>query len=341
MSRKLTRTDIAKAVGVSPSTVSRALAGSALLPKSTIAQVRKVASRMGYRPSVLGRRLAANRSFQIGFVLPLGLHRKGPLQMSYYSTILDGMVSGAYPRGYSVSLHPYEQEDAASASRLADIVAERHVDGLVILGLTQRSCIPGTLLSAGVPFVLIGARPEGDGISSVNCNPAPAIRGMLDALRGGSYRRLYFVHGNLQYYDAVAQRRALEDELGERPFESVEILEGDYSRSSGYKAAERILSSSRRDGFKECVFLANDRMATGFYRYCHERGIRIPDRIGVVGSDGDEAATALHPDLCTMLQPRIEMGRAAAGILIDACEDRRSSSRCMMIDESFLKGKSI
>jgi len=343
MAAKLTRKDIAKAAGVSPSTVSRALSGSKLIPEETVAMIREVAGRMGYRPNLLAKRLAVNRSFQIGFVLPLGLNRKGPLQMSYYSTILDGMVGAAFPRGFSVGIHPYDSESEGAASSLADIVTRRDADGLVILGLTQGSPIPGALLKASIPFVLIGSCHKK--AHSVNCEQSPAIREMLRTVKELSYERLIYVKGAAQYYDAALQEGSLKEALKETPFKSFHEMDGDYSRTSGYKAAERLFSEGGllrgKRLPKTCVFLACDRMAMGFYRFCQERGIRIPDEVGVVGSDRDDAAQGLHPELSTMRQPRLEMGRSAVDMLIDLCEGSDPEPKDMMIEERFLKRGSI
>ena len=113
------------------------------------------------------------------------------------------------------------------------------------------------------------------------------------------YRRLFFVAGNRQYYDAQLQEQAVKRHFADSSLSELEIMDGDYSRRSGHAAAEAIFPRVREG---DCVFLANDRMATGFYRYCYENTISIPDQIGVVGSDDDEAARALYPDLTTIHQ---------------------------------------
>ena len=131
---KLTRIDIAKAAGVSPSTVSRALSGSPLLPDETIERIRAIADKMGYHPNTLARQLAMNRSMRIGYVVPHRSTRKGPLQVSYFSTILDAMVAEAYKLDYDVSIINYDEESREMVADLADRVRSRNVDGLVLDG---------------------------------------------------------------------------------------------------------------------------------------------------------------------------------------------------------------
>lgn len=129
--KNLTRKDIAARAGLSPSTVSRALAGSELLPQETIERVRALASEMGYRPNILAKRLAKNRSLQIGFVVRSGIKGRGPFIMSYYSALLDSVVQCAFEHGYTVSIQPIQEEVPGEAERLGELVRSRQLDGLI------------------------------------------------------------------------------------------------------------------------------------------------------------------------------------------------------------------
>ena len=311
---KLTRRDIAKAAGVSPSTVSRALSGSPLLPRGTIDRIRAIAAEMGYAPNTLARQLAMNRSMRMGYVVPHRTTRKGPLQVSYFAVILDAMVAAAGKLGYEISIMTYDEEGAETAARLADGVKTRRVDGLVVVGLRLASNLACELARRKLPLVLLEANPELEGVAQILCDPLPAMKTMLAKLAENGYERFYFVSGDMGYYHASAQKAALMEALRQtrRAPTLVREIRGNYTRRSGYAAAEALISECGNGDF---VFLSNDRMASGFYRYCQEHGVRIPDRVGVVGSDDDEAAAALFPDLTTIRQPRVEMGEAAVATL--------------------------
>lgn len=337
MGKNLTRKDIAKAAGVSPSTVSRALAGSNLLPQSTIEHVREIAKRMGYRPNVLARKLASNKSFQIGYVMPLKVPLKGAFRVSYYSTILDSIVVNSHPEGYNVTICPLDSEDKASASRLKELTESKQVDGLILIGLKQESEFAKVLSASDVPCVAIGSLFK-KGLS-VNYSPASAIREMLKHLKKKSYKRLFYVHGNLDYYDAVAQKDILLREAAES-FKSLEIemIAGNYSRTFGYNCASEILSK-RKDG--DCVFFANDRMATGFYRHCYEHSVAIPEEIGVIGCDDEDSSGCLYPDLTTIRQPRHEMGEAAVKLLLGLLSGAKENLGSVFIDGTFIVRSSV
>ncbi len=335
--KNLTRKDIAKAAGVSPSTVSRALAGSPLLPKSTIERVTELAAKFGYRPNILASRLASNRSFQIGFAVELWPGtRRGPIRMSYYSTILDSMVSAAFERDYNVMLLPYLKDGKSAVEHFSNLILSKHVDGIVFAGLTRESNIPAELLKRNIPFVVIGSEAVKNKFVSVNTDPHLSMTEMFKSLEGRNYRRIFFVEGDPEYYHAVSLRASFMKVLEKSSLSLAGVIKGDYSRSSGYDSAGKIFSMKKK---RDCVFFSNDRMASGFYMYCHEHKIAIPDDIGVIGSDNDDSASALYPGLSTVEQPRVEMGAAAVNLLIDVFE--RKPVQPVVIPNSFIERKSF
>lgn len=334
--KKLTRKDIAKAAGVSPSTVSRALSNSDLLPQKTIDRIKKIAGKMGYEPNALARRLAANSSRRIGYVIPRRTTRKGPLQVSYFSTILDSMIQTASEQNYDISIFSYDNEGPELINSLAGKVYAKEVDGLVFVGLRQDSRIQNYLQRKQIPSILIGNHYEKGNAKTINCDSFSAHLEMFRILIDKGYKRLFFVHGDLGYYHAIAQRDSLKRAARQMKFPIAKIFSGNYTRSSGYSAAEKIMKIKNKG---DCVFLANDRMATGFYRYCYENNISIPREIGVIGSDNDEAATGLFPDLTTINQPRMEMGREAVLNLIKKLNKKRIKS--VVLEKKFILKDSI
>ena len=334
--KKLTRKDIAEAAGVSPSTVSRALSESELLPQETIDRIKKIAKKMGYQPNVLARRFSSNKSSRIGYVIPKRTTRKGPLQVSYFSAILDSMVQTASENKYDISIYTYENEGPDLINSLAGKVYSKEVDGLVFVGLRQDSRIPNYLKRKQIPSILIGnCYDKGNG-TTISCDPFTAHQEMFGRLKEKGYKRVFFVHGDLGYHHAQAQRDSLRKAAREAKFPIAKVLHGNYTRASGYTAAEKIMKIKKKG---DCVFLANDRMASGFYRYCYENSISIPQEIGVIGSDNDEAATALFPNLTTISQPRMAMGRQAVLSLIDRLNGKRIKS--IVLEKQFILKDSI
>ena len=150
------------------------------------------------------------------------------------------------------------------------------------------------------------------------------------------YKRIFFVGGDMNFQHAVDHRDAFMKALKKSSMKLAGVIEGDYSRRRGFNAAPEIIAEKKAG---DCVFFSNDRMATGFYRYCYDNRIAIPDEIGVIGSDDDESALVLSPELSTIRQPRVEMGSAAVNLLIDQLEKKKPES--VVIPNSFIARRSI
>lgn len=333
----LTRKDIARVAGVSPSTVSRALAGRKdLLPESTISHVCEVAAKLGYKPNVLARRLASNKSFQIAYAVPLSVDVRGTFQVSYFSNLLDSVVAEAFKKGYNVTIVPLEKDPAKNIEKLHELAVTKAVDGLVIAGLKAGDLLPEALYEEDIPFVLIGSHLADERFPSVNCSPDSAILKLLGTSEGAD---LYFVHGDLRFDDAVSQLDAVKKAVKKLKFRSFRLVEGNYSRKSGYNAASLIVPEAA--GKNAAVFLANDRMAGGFYRYCWEHNFKIPDDIKVAGSDDDDAAGVLYPALTTIRQGRYEMGTAAVAMLADIISGKEPDNCSIEIESQLVRRASF
>ena len=256
--------------------------------------------------------------------------------MSYYSTILDSMVSAAFERDYNVMVLPYLKDGKSAVAHFSNLILAKHVDGIVFAGLTRKSIIPAELLKRNIPFVVIGSEAVKDKFVSVNTEPYPAMIEMFRALENRNYKRIFFVEGDSEYYHAVSHKASFMKALGQSSLSFGGTLKGDYSRRSGYDLSEKILSRKKKG---DCVFFSNDRMASGFYMYCYEHKVIIPDDIGVVGSDNDDSASALYPGLSTVEQPRVEMGAAAVNLLVDQLEKKKTEP--VIIPNSFIERKSF
>lgn len=337
MAKQLTRKDVALAAGVAPSTVSRALTGSPLLPASTIEHVRKIAEEIGYRPNRLASQLASNKSYTIGFVVPEMEGKRGPFQIAYYANLLDAAVREAEKFGFTISIHtlPY---NGNSVSRIKELFDSRGIDGVIVSGLSLNNRMLNPLIKTKVPFVIIGYQRQKNEIPIINCRPIKALKDMVKALEEKGYQEIIYVSGDMKFYDSVLQKEDLYDALTSSAIRLSKELSGDYSRKSGYSAALDIFKNKFKK--KTVVFLANDLMATGFYRYAYEHQIAIPQKVGVIGSDDEVISRTLFPELATIRQPRAEMGSASVRELM-ALIKGKSAFKNEFLSSEFIERGSV
>lgn len=270
--------------------------------------MRKIADEIGYHPNRLASQLASNKSYTIGFVVPEMQGKRGPFQIAYYANLLDAVVRESEKFGFTISIYsiPYS---SSSIAKIKQLYESRSIDGIIVNGLSLNNRMINPLLKLKIPLVTIGYQRQKSEFPTINCRPYKALQTMVKILEDKKYQEIIFVGGNMQFYDGVLQKEDLLKALENSSLKLIQELSGDFSRKSGYLAAVEIFKSKITK--KTVVFLANDLMATGFYRYAYEHQIAIPQKIGVVGSDDEVIARTLFPELATIRQPRGEMGEVS------------------------------
>ena len=339
MSKPLTRKDIARNAGVSPSTVSRALSGSPLLPERTISKIRALAKRMGLPSEFVSQ--TPRQEQELPDRLRRPFRRRAGRERSTCRTIPTSwtawctrLTSEATLSRSSLCLTTRRR----SSARCAGLLDARTVDGLVIVGITSEIPLLGDLDAGGLPCVLVGAASPKALVPSVTYTPEKGINEMLAALEAKRYKRLFHVCGPERYHDAVTQKSSLIRAIPRSRLTMGGARGGNYSIKSGWEAAVEFMPRARPG---DCFFLANDRMAAGFYHYCQEKGIGIPGDAGVVGCDDEDIALILSPELSTIRQPRREMGEAAADALVDLLDIDAQGRPQICLPANFIQRGSI
>lgn len=313
--------------------MSRALNDSPLITEAIKAKVRESARALGYVPSRQAALFARNRSLTIGFVVP-EYAAFPPFSRPYFPALLDGAVLGAEERGYSITIIL----DKVS-KRVRDYVALLHsrtVDGLVFC-VTPSDYAPfAELVDSGVPFVLINNYHEG--FSSVDSRPMPGMRQAFSHAYNLGHRDIGYITGDMRFRNAVDRLGAFETLAAEFGMRS-RIAEGDFSRSSGYRGAGRLLEARDRDLSRDrptMIMTSSDRAALGVMTYCLERGISVPRDLSVIGYDNLYPAEDLVPSLSTVDHPVSLSGRVGTLLLADLIEGKEKGPVERWLDTGFI-----
>lgn len=313
-----TRKEVADLAGVSEATVSRVFNDVGPLKEATKRKVLEAAKALGYEPNAIAQSFALGRSGHIGVVLP-HVPKVHMFSAYYFSEILSGIGEALRERGRDMLVllrSPDEEADYAQLFRT------RKIDACIVLGARH---VPHQLEALrvlkreGHPFCLVNQRYDGEGFSEVD---ADHVQGSYDATRHlleQGYRRIAFINGSPEYSNSrdrwLGYCRALEEAGLEVRTEL--LLEGNYSRKSGYEAAAYVWE---RRNEVEAVVAANDRMAIGLMQGLRDRGWVAGSNYAVVGYDDSDAARLSDPPLSSVSVPFYEMGRAAALQLLEAEE---------------------
>lgn len=297
---------VAERAGVSPSTVSRILNGSAVVSEEKRATVDAAIAELGFVPNPVARGLAGGRTLSIGVITQA-------IDSPFYGGALRGIEDALGRAGYSplfVSGHWNADEEM----RCVEVLRARRVDGLIVLtGRLSDTALRG--LAKAQPVVVTGRELKAPNLFALNFDNFEGARLATDHLLARGHRRIVFIAGDPRHPDAVERQRgycAALESAGLRADPAL-MMPGDYSEESGQAAAEQLVAA--RASFS-AIFAANDQMAFGAALALYRRGQRVPDDVSLVGFDDVHEARYAIPPLTTVHQPVNEMGRLAAEAML-------------------------
>jgi LacI family transcriptional regulator len=293
------------AAQVSVATVSRALNGQANVTDEVRRRVLQAAQQLQYSPHAAARSLSSRRTHAIGVVLP-------DLYGEFFSELVRGIDQVARENGLHLLVSSYhghreEQGDAMRAMR-------GRVDGLLLMSPYASDGSATESIAPGLPTVLINSQDAGEGSLALGVANYEGARAMLAHLVSSGYRRIAFIAGPEDNFDAFQRHSGYRDALAELLPDAQEwVLPGAFDEASGHQAGLELLKSPNRP---DAVFAANDMMALGCLFAFTQAGLRVPDDIAVAGFDDIPLARFVHPGLSTMRVDIFSLGASAARMLL-------------------------
>ncbi len=303
---KVTLEMVAKAAGVSPSTVSRILNGTAVVSDDKRQAVDEAVASLGFVPNPVARGLAGGRTLSVGVVTQ-------SIDSPFYGGALRGIEDELSRAGYS-PLFVSGHWDAAAEARCIDVLRSRRVDG--IIALTGRSSDAAlTRLAQALPVVVTGRDLKAPGLASLNFDDFEGGRLATHHLLQLGHRRIAFVTGDPRHPDAKERQRGYRAALEAAgvAFNPALVVPGSYTEESGRMALERLIDS--RESFT-AIFAANDQMAFGAALGLHRRRLRVPEDVSLVGFDDLASSLYMIPPLSTVHHPVYELGQIAASAML-------------------------
>lgn len=290
--------DVAHEVGVSASTVSRAFSRPDLVDAETRTKVLEAAARMRYRPNKAAQILNTGRTGCMGAVLP-------DLENPFFAGILKGAEKEADRLGYQM-LVADTSEDVESELRAVRALAGR-VDGLLLCSprLDDEVLLQ---LAEEVRVVLVN-RTVGR-LAHVNLDNEGGVRLALRHLAGLGHRQVGYVGGELISRSARRRLETFEQECEQMGLQICPVGAFPPTFEGGGTAADSVLGSGATG-----VVVYNDVMAIGLMNRLLALGVRMPERLSVVGIDNVPVSAMVTPALTTVDLPRLEAGRLATELL--------------------------
>ena len=312
-SKRVTSQDVAKAAGVSRTTVSMVLNNvqHIKISEQTRQHVLETALALGYVPNAAAQALASSRSQIVGLVMA-----RQPYHIiadAFLNLLLDGFLQSIHRNGLRLLVdivEPKHQQE--TYLRLA---RAKHIDGLILAGVRQDDEGVYSLVKEGIPAVLIGSLPDPI-IDTVDVDNRSASKVAVEHLIGLGHTQVACITNASLEYSSPSQRlegyRQALNSAG-LPYNEDLVRQGDYVIESGYGQMNNLLDAQTPFS---AIFVASDVVAQGAIAALHERKLRIPEDIAIVGFDDVPMARFTTPSLTTIHVPAQKMAEDACELLV-------------------------
>jgi LacI family transcriptional regulator len=313
MNRNKTTTtirDVAKAAGVSVSTVSRVLNDKGDVAPETYQKVQEIIDELGYTSSLAARGLRSRRMNVIGLAMP-------DVGDPFSIQVMKGVSRAIAELDYDLIVYTggeFQRETSADRERrFVSLLGGGITDGVIVVTPATTS------FPTASPVVVVDPNVENHGCPAVIATNRDGALTAVEYLISLGHRRIGFISGRSELQSAVRRLQGYKDGLARAgiPLDPGLIQTGDYSSKAGFACAQRLLNLSDPP---TAIFASNDQSATGAIKAVLEAGLHVPDDISVVGFDNVPEVAYAHPRLTTVDQSIDKMGYIATEMLISLIE---------------------
>jgi DNA-binding LacI/PurR family transcriptional regulator len=329
--------DVARATGVSQSTVSRVLSGAPTtipIAPETRERVMRAARSLGYRPNPLARGLRGARTGLLGVIVR-------EITDPFFASAIEAVSIEAAQRGYNVVLgHAHGRADEALA--LWGILEARHCDAILLLGdMRDKLQLIEDLHDTPVPVVALWHGSRAAGLPTVTVDNRAGIDAVLDHVRDLGHRRIAFIGGGRRLGDIREREEAFRTHVTRHGLDVPDgyIVSAVNEFEGGARALESLMSLSTPP---TAVVAATDVLAVGVLRGAYDRGMVVPRDLTVTGFDDIPFASMSIPSLTTVRMPVREMVAQAMRVAIDEPADGNADSvpHSILASELVVRGSS-
>ena len=310
--------EIAQMASVSAATVSRVLNNATNVREETRKRVLEVIEKNDYQPSAIAQSLKIKHTRTICLMLP-------SIQNLAYAPITQGVENVARNNGYTVVLCNTNEDDEIEKEYI-NVMKSRNVDGFVVTSIMGKHQNIIDLVNEGTPVVLCSRySPEDVGkIEICSIDNYKATYTMISRMIKRGCKKMAIALGNEKIFYSRERLRGYKDALKDAglSFDEELVMHFDLSNRDFYQKTLDLLDSGREF---DSIFCTSDTKAIYVMRALHERGIRIPEDVSVIGFDNIDIADSIYPSLTTVSQSPFYAGQLAAECLIRQIEYKQKN----------------
>ncbi|OIK14787.1 LacI family DNA-binding transcriptional regulator [Bacillus sp. MUM 13] len=310
--------DIAKAAGVSVTTVSRALNGYSDVSENTRRKVAMLAKELNYSPNTLARSLVMKKSMTIGLLVN-GINQAS-IKDNFTFEVLAGINEYVSKTNYDLVLFSTTSTKQREKS-YSQLCRERRVDGVIISGIRTDDSYLQEILQSEIPCVLIDIPIKTEKVGYVTADNKLGANQAVSHLLQLGHRNIAFVNGHKFAFVSEQRLEGYLEALGNAkvPIREEWIVNGNFNEDTA--EAEALLLLKNYPDIT-AIFSASDLMALGILKAAKTLGIKVPQQLSVIGYDDILLSSYVSPALTTIAQNKYKMGQEAVKLLIATLEGR-------------------
>lgn len=296
----VTLADVAHAVGMSASTVSRALSGTAKVNGVTRDRIIETAREMGYEPNQVARSLTSGRTDLIGLIVP-------DIGNPFFPPIIKAVQARARARGKTVLISDVDEHTSDELRRAR--LMRKQVDGLIVASpRTSEASLAEIAALAPVVFV----NRDVGGAANVIIDVTEGMQDAVEHLSALGHHTICYLSGPRRSWSNDKRQSAVRTACEEYGMELVELGPFEAQMQSGYRAADLV----RTKGIT-AVIAYDDLIALGLMSRMHELGVKVGQEFSVIGIDDSPMAEMSYPALTSIHVPGAIAGATSVDLILD------------------------
>ena len=314
---------VAERAEVSVNTASRAINNKPDINEETKKRVLQIAKELGYIRNAAAVALRTKKTGTIGVVIA---DNSNP----FYAEVLNGIEEAAREKNYHIIL-ANTQRDYQKEEEAINLLLAKRVDGLLITPVQDRDDDIKKLIEANIPFVIVGRDFENIEVDAVYNNEVKGGFLSTEYLIKQGHKRIALINGFLHKSPAKGRLEGYKKALNKYriPLDESLISVGDINIEDGYERTKQMLEKNLDF---TAIFAYNDMMAFGAMQAVKEKGLRIPEDIGLVGYDDIPFSSLISPSLTTIKLKKQELGIESVMLLLSHINGNREKPKKIMLD---------
>jgi LacI family transcriptional regulator len=321
---------VAEKAGVSVNTASRAINNKPDINQETKKRIFKVAQELGYVRNNTAVALRTKKTGTVGVVIE---DNRNP----FYAEVLNGMEVAAREKNYHI-IFANTQRDYKKEEEAINLLLAKRVDGLLIAPVQDRDDDINSLVKANIPFVVVGRDFENIELDAVYNDEVKGGFLATEYLIKKGHKRIALIDGFLYKSPAKGRLEGYKKALKKYgiSIDDALVSVGDIDVKDGYERTRQMLE---KDLDFTAIFAYNDMMAFGAMQAIREKGLRIPEDIGLVGYDDIPFCSLMDPALTTIRLKKQELGIESVKLLLSHINGNRKKPKKIRLDVDIIVRK--